>query len=100
MYQRKIFLGFIRAHILHHAIKDGSIYGVEMMEELKRHGYEISPGTLYPILHELEDQGVLRSTDVNVKGKIRKVYEATEKGERELEKMKRYIRELSEEVLE
>jgi DNA-binding PadR family transcriptional regulator len=100
MYERKVFLGFIRAHILHHAVKDGGIYGVEMMEELKRHGYEISPGTLYPILHEMENDGVLSRENQTVDGKIRKIYRATRKGEETLDKLKVFIRELSEEVLE
>ena len=52
---RNIFLGFIRIHILYHASKE-EIFGVEIMRELKRHGYSISPGTLYPILHSLESQ--------------------------------------------
>ena len=99
MYERKILLGFIRTHILHHAVKDGSIYGVEMMEELRHHGYKISPGTLYPILHGMERQGALKSTKINVKGKMRKLYAATEKGREALENMKDFIRELSEEVL-
>lgn len=99
MYERKILLGFIRAHIIHHAVKDGSIYGVEMMEELRSHGYRISPGTLYPILHEMEAQGALSSSDLNVNGKIRKIYTATDKGKDALINMKDFIRELSEEVL-
>ena len=99
MYERKVFLGFIRAHILHHAVNDGGVYGVEMMEELKRHGYEISPGTLYPILHEMERDGVLISSSVNVGGKVRKVYSSTPEGRRALKRLKLFIKELSEEVL-
>jgi DNA-binding PadR family transcriptional regulator len=100
MYERKVLLGFIRAHILHHAVNDEGIYGVEMMEELRSHGYSISPGTLYPILHEMEEDGALYSREVNVKGRIRKIYTATEKGNLALEKLKQYISELSREVLE
>ncbi|MGA1848080.1 MAG: PadR family transcriptional regulator [Thermoplasmatota archaeon] len=100
MYERKVLLGFIRAHILHHAVIDGGIYGVEMMEELRRHGYRISPGTLYPILHEMEEDGALVCREENVNGKIRKVYTATKKGNHALEKLREYISELSKEVLE
>ena len=50
---RKLFLGFIQIHILHHAAK-APFYGAWMMEELAHHGYDISAGTLYPILHNLE----------------------------------------------
>lgn len=100
MYERKVILGFIRAHILHHAVKDGGIYGVEMMKELRSHGYEISPGTLYPILHEMEKDGALISENKNVNGKIRKIYRSTDKGKAGLERMKEFIRELSEEVMD
>ena len=96
---RNIFLGFIRIHILYHASKE-EICGVEIMEELKRHGYSISPGTLYPILHSLENQSYLVSRKEVVKGKARKYYKITKKGLNVLNKSKEKIRELVDEVLE
>ncbi len=99
MLERKFFLGFIRIHLLYHASKS-SIYGVEMIEELRRHGYNISPGTLYPILHSLEKEGFLVSETKNVDGKIRKYYRITRKGERILREAKRKIKELVEEIME
>ncbi|MFQ6847965.1 MAG: PadR family transcriptional regulator, partial [Clostridium perfringens] len=50
---RKLFLGFIHIHILHHA-KVEPFFGSKMIEELREHGYSMSPGTLYPILHNME----------------------------------------------
>lgn len=99
MYERKILLGFIRVHILHHAMEDEGIYGVWMIEELERHGYDISPGTLYPILHEMEENGMLRRKNVNANGKIRKMYRATTKGIKTLENLKNFVSELSREVI-
>jgi len=99
MYEKKILLGFIRVHILHHAAENDGIYGVWMMEELKKHGDKISPGTLYPILHEMETKGLLKVKKVKVKGKIRKVYRATKKGKVTLDGLKDYISELSREVV-
>ena len=99
MLERKFFLGFIRIHLLYHASKS-SIYGVEMIEELRRHGYNISPGTLYPILHSLEKEGFLVSQSKNVDGKIRKYYRITRKGERILREDKMKIKELIEEIME
>ncbi len=99
MLERKFFLGFIRIHLLYHASKS-SIYGVEMIEELRRHGYNISPGTLYPILHSLEKEGFLVSESKNVDGKIRKYYRITRKGERILREAKMKIKELIEEIME
>ena len=76
---RKLFLGFIHIHILHHA-KEHPIFGVWMLEELKEHGYNISPGTLYPILHSMESDGLLLRENRNVEGKMRKYYTTTDKG--------------------
>ena len=53
---KDLFLGFIKVHILHHAAKE-RIYGQEFSEELQRHGYQISYGTLYPLFHKLERKG-------------------------------------------
>jgi DNA-binding PadR family transcriptional regulator len=95
---REFFLGFIKIHILYHARK-GRICGVDMMEELRRHGYEISPGTLYPTLHSLEEKGYLKSEEVVEKGKKRKYYRITELGEEMLANAWERIRELVEEIM-
>ena len=55
---RHFFNGFIRLHVLYHAAKE-PVYGAEITEELVRHGYRISQGTLYPTLHLLEQLGYL-----------------------------------------
>jgi PadR family transcriptional regulator, regulatory protein PadR len=95
---RDIFLAFVRVHLLHHAAAE-RIYGLEMMEELRRHGYEMSPGTLYPILHGLEERGYLESEQELARGKVRKYYRATPAGSKLLEQLKSKIRELGNEVL-
>ncbi|KAF5417259.1 MAG: hypothetical protein C5S48_00685 [Candidatus Methanogaster sp.] len=95
---RNIFMGFIRIHLLHHA-SEGEIFGAEMMAELRRHGYLISSGTLYPILHSLEKDGYLTRRDEVVRGKVRKYYRITEKGINALEDAKKKIQELTEEVM-
>ena len=79
MIDRKFFLGFVRIHILHHAAQE-HVYGVWLMDELRRHGYDMSPGTLYPILHELEKDGFLKSDKRVVGGKVRRYYIITSKG--------------------
>jgi len=96
---RDLFLAFVRVHLLHHAAKE-AIFGLEMIEELRRHGYGLSPGTLYPILHGLEKAGFLNSQGKVVNGKMRKYYRATAKGRRMLAEVKRKISELVGEVLE
>jgi DNA-binding PadR family transcriptional regulator len=98
MLNRKFFLGFIRIHILYHASKE-EIYGVQMIDQLKKHGYHVSPGTMYPILHSLENEGFLKSRKENVRGKIRKYYKITSKGERILHESRHKIKELVKEVI-
>jgi len=99
MLERKFFLGFVRVHLLYHASKE-DIYGVEMIDELRRHGYNISPGTLYPILHSLEKEEFLISKPKNVDGKIRKYYRITKNGKKILEDARKKIQELIDEVME
>jgi DNA-binding PadR family transcriptional regulator len=94
---RDIVLAFARVHILHHASVD-RIFGLEMIEELKRHGYDISPGTLYPMLHALEEGGVLTSRQQVVHGKGRRYYRTTRTGDALLAGMRTKIRELVDEV--
>lgn len=96
---REAFLGFIRVHLLHHAAQ-GRIFGVEMIEELQEHGYRLSPGTLYPILHAMEGAGYLLSEEEVVGGKKRKYYRATPSGRKALRELKKKIRELSDEIFE
>lgn len=96
---RHFFGGFIRLHILYHAEKE-AICGVEMIEELKHHGYELSPGTLYPILHSLEEAGYIGCEDEIVAGKRRKNYRITKRGQKMLADAKGKLRELFSEVVE
>jgi len=96
---KHFFGGFVRLHILHHAVLE-PICGVGMIEELGRHGYKLSPGTLYPILHDLESSEYLFSDDQVVEGKRRRNYRATEKGKRLLREAREKLRELFHEVME
>jgi len=95
---RDIFLAFVRVHLLHHAA-EAPIYGLEMIQELARHGYDMSPGTLYPIFHGLEKAGYLQSEQQRVEGKIRKYYRITEAGQEALALLRPKVRELVNEVL-
>jgi PadR family transcriptional regulator len=92
------FLGFVKIHILYHASKE-PIYGVEILKELTRHGYRLSPGTLYPALHRLEKDGYLSVEKRVVEGKVRKYYVITEQGLSVLGESKKKIAELVDEVL-
>ncbi len=90
---RDLYSGLIRLHILHHAVEE-PIFGLEMAEELARHGYRISLGTLYPLLHGLEEKGYLRSAEKRQGKSKRKVYRATSLGRKALTAMKVKVSEL------
>jgi DNA-binding PadR family transcriptional regulator len=96
---QSLYSGLIRLHLLHHACQE-PIFGLGMIEELARHGYRLSPGTLYPIMHGLEKKGLLRSKEQRVGGKIRRVYSATASGRKALDSARERVRELFGELLE
>lgn len=96
---RDFFLGFIKIHILHHAAQE-PLYGLSLIEELRRHGYTLSPGTVYPILHSLTEAGYLVQQDRVVGGKVRKYYSITRAGRLALGQSRRQIVELVREVVE
>ncbi len=97
--QREILLGFWKIHVLHHAAQ-GPVVGQWMMQELRRHGYDVSPGTIYPLLARLEERGWLRcDTDPAGGLRARKDYSLTESGREALAFLKRQIEELYLEVV-
>ena len=96
---KEFVLGFIKIHLLHHAGEGRGFCGVEMMKELKRHGYTIGPGTLYPILHKMERGGYLNRERIAENGRMRIYYRITPKGMRALAGIKPKIREVVSEVL-
>ena len=96
---RDLYSGLIRLHILHHAVEE-PIFGLGMAEELARHGYKLSLGTLYPLLHGLERKGYLRSKTLRLGRTIRRVYRATPAGRKALAAAKSKVRELFGELIE
>ena len=96
---KDLYSGLIRLHVLHHAVEE-PIFGLGMIEELGRHGYRISPGTLYPLLYSLEKKGYLRSSEQLNGRSRRKVYRATPLGRKALAAAKSKVRELFHELIE
>jgi PadR family transcriptional regulator PadR len=96
---RDFFRGFVKIHILYH-VSHEAVYGVQFIAELARHGYQLSPGTLYPLLHSLEESGYVVREDRVVEGKVRKYYRITPLGEQVLAEARSRIHELVDEVLE
>jgi PadR family transcriptional regulator len=96
---RELLSGLIRIHILYHASKE-PIFGLGMIEELQRHGYKMSAGTLYPMLHGLESRGLLRSQKIRLGRRGRRVYRATPSGRKALAKAREKVKLLLGELLE
>src|SRR5215471_8665822 len=99
MSDRDLYSGLIRLHILYHAERE-EIFGLGIIEELAHHGYKLSPGTLYPILHGLERKGYLRSYEHRDGKRIRRVYKSTAAGRRALAAAKVKVTELVGELFE
>ncbi|BAY65222.1 transcriptional regulator, PadR family protein [Calothrix brevissima NIES-22] len=96
---REFYSSLIRLHILHHAVKE-PIFGLGIIEELARHGYKLSAGTLYPMLHDMERKGYLYSVEERVGRQNRRLYQATDLGKVTLETAKEKVRELFGELFE
>jgi PadR family transcriptional regulator PadR len=89
----ELLKGLIRLHILHHSC-EGEFYGQWMIHELARHGYTLSPGTLYPMLHGLERSGYLKSRTSRSGRTFRRLYRTTALGRKANKLAKRQVREL------
>lgn len=98
MEHQELLSGLVRLHILHHAV-DGEVYGQWMIEELARHGYRLSPGTLYPMLHAMERRGYLSAREERHGRSVRRLYRATSLGREALDEAGRKVRELFREML-
>jgi DNA-binding PadR family transcriptional regulator len=91
---REILLALWKIHILHHAA-EGEVVGNWMLEELRHHGYEVSPGTLYPMLARMERFGWLRSDRPEESGsRERRSYKITAEGRKVLALVQRQLGEL------
>ncbi len=94
-----LYSGLIRLHILHHAAHE-PLFGFGIIEELGCHGYRLSAGTLYPLLHGMEKLGYLKSKEEKDGKRIRRVYIATALGKKALKEARGKVRELFGELFE
>jgi DNA-binding PadR family transcriptional regulator len=98
MKHKDLLSGFVRLHVLHHAAEH-EVYGLWMIEELARHGYRLSPGTLYPMLEAMEERGYLLSRRERHGRAIRRLYSITPLGREGLALAMERLRELTGEVI-
>jgi len=77
--RRSVINATITLFILHRAQSE-PVYGGALTGTLRKLGYSISSGTLYPLLHSLEQTKLLRSYSTPVRGRERRCYEMTSLG--------------------
>ncbi|MBI4583755.1 MAG: helix-turn-helix transcriptional regulator [Planctomycetes bacterium] len=94
---REIFLSLWKVHMLHHA-GEGPVVGQWMLQELRRHGYEVSPGTMYPLLRRMERRGWLRGVSIGEGLRARRDYHLTATGRKVLALIRKQIGELRREM--
>ncbi len=95
---REIRLGLWKIHILHHAASR-AVWGRWLIEELAEHGHKLSPGTLYPALARMEENGWLRRTGDTPHARARQTFRITSEGRHLLTSLRSEITELYEEVV-
>lgn len=96
--EREFLRGVVPVHVLHHAAQE-PVHGAWMSAELARHGYSISPGTLYPLLHRMQRDGLLESSTHAVQGRVLRSYRATAEGVRVLVRLREMVSEVAKEVI-
>ncbi|MCD8250062.1 MAG: PadR family transcriptional regulator [Lachnospiraceae bacterium] len=73
-------------------LSEKDMYGYEMIEALRSRSqnvFELKAGTLYPLLHGLEEKDFLTSYEREVQGKTRKYYQITKEGRKQLQRKKK-----------
>jgi DNA-binding PadR family transcriptional regulator len=95
---REIRLGIWKIHILHHAASH-EVWGLWLLEELAEHGHQLSPGTLYPALARMEENGWLSRRKGGRHPRARQLYRITPQGRALLRALKREVTELYREVV-
>lgn len=66
-------------------LSEKDMYGYEMIDTLRKRSqnvFELKAGTLYPLLHGLEEKGLLTVYEQEYAGKVRKYYSITTEGHR------------------
>ncbi len=97
--EREFLLALWKIHILHHAGRE-PLVGQWVLRELRRHGYEASPGTLYPLLARMQERGWLRvERDPRGGPRARKEYSLTREGRAVLSLLRKQVEELYREVV-
>jgi DNA-binding PadR family transcriptional regulator len=96
--RQSLWQGMVKLVILHQASMR-PVYGGGLSKYLCSRGYKISPGTLYPLLHALEQAGYLRCQLKVNKGRLRKYYETTALGQSCLSELRHQVCGIVKEII-
>jgi PadR family transcriptional regulator PadR len=90
--------GLVKLVVLQQA-GQGPVYGGKLRKYLHDWGYDISPGSLYPLLHHLERAALLQCRIKIFRGRTRKYYQLTPQGQECLEALRREVSAVVREVI-
>lgn len=91
---REFHTGALRLRVLQHAA-EAPVHGAWLAEELAARGHRVSPGTLYPLLHRMQEAGLLKSTSVVEAGRRLRRYRTTKRGKRLLADCRAVVADLA-----
>lgn len=77
------------------------MYGYEMIATLRERSnnvFELKAGSLYPLLHSMEEKGLVSSYEQEVLGKVRKYYTLTKEGKKFLKQKEEEWKEYTQAV--
>ncbi len=83
-------------------LSEKDMYGYEMIDTLREKSqnvFELKAGTLYPLLHSMEEKGFLESYEQEAAGKVRKYYHITKSGKKQLKTKAEEWKEYSQAVM-
>ncbi len=83
MYSKELLKGTLQTIILKLLAENGRMYGYEItlrVKELSDGNIQLTEGALYPSLHKLEAEGMLRTESVHMGKRVRKYYSLTHEG--------------------
>lgn len=91
------------AMLLLKLLSEKDMYGYEMIDTLRKRSqnvFELKAGSMYPLLHSLEEKNLLTSYEEEVLGKVRKYYSITREGRKVLGRKEEEWKEYSQAVLQ
>jgi DNA-binding PadR family transcriptional regulator len=101
MNKSTLYKGCLEPIILRLLKDNGRMYGyqiTQLVKELTKGELQITEGALYPLLHRLEEQGIVETEMENIGNRVRKYYTLTKVGKKQtsvaMEELKTFMQSL------